>query len=174
MCRISDLLRLSRIRPATCPGETSDMHSSLIDALVEQVFTGCLGLFVHDKTSPNAVQAGDSLQQSSTFYFRYDAPEILIRCQHVTCFIKHGESHPVRVCWQHLVKSPDHVPIVVVMDCMMSAESDGLCVEHRLVSGGDRTRIYCFRVRAWMRVLSERVESILRAQGLPSRPRRMA
>ena len=73
------------------------MDSSFIDAFVEQVFASGLGLFVHDKSSPNTGRIRDLLQKPVTFYVSDDTPEIFIRCQHITRFVKHGEPHPVGV-----------------------------------------------------------------------------
>ena len=155
MRRIGVLLDLSRVRPASCFGETGYMHSPFVNAFVEQVFASGLGLFVDYKTSPNTGYTRDPLQKHATIHLCHDAPEILIRRQHITRFIKHGEPHAIRVCAQHLVVPPDHVPVVVVMDCVMPAERDGFRVEHGLVTSGDSTCIYRLGIGTYAALFNE-------------------
>jgi len=95
--RISVLLDLSCVHPAGGFGETGDMHGSLVDAFVEQVFAGGLGLFIHDKTSPNTGHTRDPLQKHATIRLCNDAPEVFIRRKQITRFIEHGEPHAIRV-----------------------------------------------------------------------------
>ena len=66
MRRIGVFLDLSRIRHASGFGETGYMHSSFVDAFVEQVFASGLGLFVHNETSPNASHVTKGLRLTFT------------------------------------------------------------------------------------------------------------
>ena len=106
------------------------MYSSFVNAFVEQIFPSGLGLFVHDKASPNTSYTDDPLQKPSTFpsAMSYNAPEILIRRKQIAPFIKRGEPHAVRVWRQYLIVPPDHVPVVVVMNSVMPAEHYGFRV----------------------------------------------
>lgn len=169
---VSIFLRVGCIGPAVSLRKAGHMDSPFINPFVKQIFTGGLGLLIHDKTSPDADDTRDPIQQSIGSHDR-DTPEILIRGQHIACFIEHGKPHAIGMCRQHLIIPPDHVPVVVVVDRVMSAEDEGFRVEHGLVSGRDDPCIYCFGIRAWGSVVQQM--SFRRFEDdLPSRPRRMA
>ena len=70
MCRISVFLDLSRIHPAGGLGKTSYMYSPFVNAFVEQIFPSGLGLFIHDKASPNTGHTKDPPQKPFTLYYR--------------------------------------------------------------------------------------------------------
>ena len=67
MGRVGIFFDLGRVRLAGGLGKTSHMHSSFVEAFVEQVFPSSLGLLVHDKASPNTC-IRIPFQKPFTFY----------------------------------------------------------------------------------------------------------
>jgi hypothetical protein len=78
------------------------------------MFTQTFSFLVHDKPSSHT--------------------EILVRREHIAISIKRTEAHPIWMCFQNLVPTPEHVTIHIIGDAMMTTQKQSLIVKNSLIT----------------------------------------
>ena len=105
-------------------------------------------LFVYDET-PSHTSGIENYLLSMDWQESKESsrvPEIFIRSQQFSILPKYGETYPIGVCLQHLVPTPKHIAIHVIVDAVLPTKHEMFVWYNVIIPRWNCTGVYCLRV----------------------------